>query len=183
MSTLVSPADVTVLVDYEDTPISGVPSLSLTCPALNYPVDFKTTTLVTGSKDTDEKSGVITNMTSTRDRQEKIRFVSQRVANVYSAAPQISPSVRGPIASGRRVIIQNTHVYSAQSSDPSVPFRVDFPLSCQLNMVVPDIEYLTEEMILDLLKRTISCCFDTGTTTSSRLRDLLSGAIVPAGVS
>lgn len=154
-----------------DTPVSGVPTLAIACPTLNFAVDYAV-------KDANASEAALVNLTGTVSDVETIRIKRADVANVYTNSG-IDPSYQAPSKRGQSVVTQINAVYTVvDSSDAS--YRVDLPLQCHLVLKVPHNPLITEGVVLDAAKRCFSTLFDTGSTTSGRLARVLRGSLVPS---
>lgn len=154
-----------------DTPVSGVPTLSVTCPTLNYGVDFAV-------KDSNSSEAVLVNLTGTVADVETIRVKRSDVANVYTNSG-IDPSYQAPSKRGQSVVTQINAVYTVVDSADAA-YRVDLPVQCHLVLKIPHNPLITEGVALDLAKRCVSTLFDTGVTTDGRLARVLRGSLVPS---
>lgn len=158
-------------VGYTDTPISGVTSLKLTRGLVNFGADFRV-------KKSDPSEAILTNLTSPIDRPEKARFAYSEIANIYSGTG-IDPSVYAPTKQGVSALTQLTEVWSiTDSTDPS--FRVDIPVSFHTVLKVGASEYITDAMIETLIGRGVSLSYETGSETTTRIKSLLRGSLLPA---
>ncbi|DAD50977.1 TPA_asm: coat protein [ssRNA phage SRR6960509_3] len=155
---------------YTDTAIGGSPTLNLLRGSVNFGADFRVKT--------DKKDElVLTNITSPIDRPEKFRIAYSVVENAYTGSG-ISPGYQAPSLKGASVLIQLTEVASiTDSEDPS--FRVDAPISVHCVVKVPAIEELTETHIQTVLARMLSGFYETGSTTTTRLKALIRGSLIP----
>lgn len=153
-----------------DTPVSGVPTLDIACPTLNFGVDFAV-------KESNASEATLINLTGTVSDVETIRVKRADVANVYTNSG-IDPSYQAPSKRGQSVVTQINAVYTVtDTADAS--YRVDLPVQCHLVLKIPHNPLMTEGVALDLAKRCFSTLFDTGSTTSDRLKRVLRGSLVP----
>lgn len=154
-----------------DTPVEGVPTLSIACPTLNFGVDYAV-------KDANASEATLVNLTGTVADVETIRIKRADVANVYTNSG-IDPSYQAPSKRGQSIVTQINAVYTVSDSDDA-SYRVDLPVQCHLVLKLPHNPLLTEEVALELAKRCFSTLYDTGVTTSGRLKRVLRGSLVPS---
>lgn len=157
---------------YTDTPISGVSSLTFPRAILNIEKDYRVKSNNNG------KEIVLTNITSPVDRPENIRLAYTEVANIYGGT-SIDPSLLAPTKRGVSVLAQVTDVM-AVTDDANSDFRIDLPMSAHLVIKVPASEYVTAEVVQQLVGRLLSSLFDAGKTDSARLNAILRGSLVPS---
>lgn len=163
----------TINFGYTDTPIQGVTSLEFDRGLLNFGADFDVS---------EDKNGETTliNITTPRSKPEKIRLAYTVVPDIYKNTG-INPSVQAANISGVSVLVQLTEVATiTDSSDAS--YEVQVPLSVHTVIRVPAIEQVTEAHVLTALGRLISCLFDTGSESDSRLKKILRGALKPSDI-
>lgn len=161
----------TTNLGYTDTAIPGVTSLSLPRGLVNFGTDFSV-----------QKNGVtditLTNLTCPLDQPEKFRFAIQTIANIY-ANTGVDPSVWGANRQGQSLLIQLSEVASVtDSTDPS--FRVDLPITCNITFKAPMNSAITPEILLALLGRAVSGAFDTGLATTTGIKRLIHGSLIPS---
>lgn len=159
---------------YTDTPISGVTSLTFNRGLLNFEEDFREKASTPG------REVVLTNIRAPRDQEERIRIGYSDVANVYSGS-NIEPSLYAPSRRGVSILAQITDVLKvSDTTDPD--FQVYYPVSCHTVLKAPISAYLTADDIFMLLGRNLSCLFDTGVSTTTRLEAILRGSLLPKGL-
>lgn len=153
-----------------DTPISGVPSLTLPIGLVNYGADFRV-------KSNEPGEVVITNLTSPTDRPERFRFAMSDIKDIYRNTG-IDPSLYSPSKRGISILGQLTDVWTVvDSADPS--YDVALPMEAHIVMKIPASEYLTADMVLAFLGRTVNSLLETGVNNSNRLKALLRGSLLP----
>lgn len=157
---------------YTDTPIEGVSALDFPRGLLNFGSDFRIKSTVPG------KEVILTNITSPVDRPEKVRLGYTEVANVYNGSG-VEPSVLAPTKRGTQILAQLTDVLSV-TDDTDPDYRIDLPVSFHLVIKVPASEHITAADVETGLGRLLSCLFDSGAVTTSRLEAILRGALVPS---
>lgn len=159
---------------YTDTPIEGVASLNFARGLLNFGADFRVKSSAAG------KEVVLTNITSPPDRPEKVRIGFTDVANVYAGSGVDAP-VTAPTKRGTQILAQVTEVISV-TDDADPDYRLDLPVSYHLVIKVPTSEYIVGSDVVTGLGRLLSCLFDTGSTSTTRLDAVLRGALTPSDV-
>lgn len=157
---------------YVDTPVSGVPTLTISRAVLNFKTDFRIKSEQAG------KEIVLTNITSPIDRPEKIRIAYSDIANIYSGTG-IEASVLAPTKRGVSILAQVTDVISV-TDDTDPDYRIDLPVSYHLVIKVPASEHLTATDVQTGIGRLLSSLFDTGSTSVSRLEAILRGSLAPS---
>lgn len=158
---------------FTDTPISGVTSLNFSRGLVNFGADFRVKS--------DEPSEVImTNLTSPVVYPEKVRISCSDVANVYTGS-SIEPSLYAPTKRGVSLLVQLNEVLKV--TDSTVP-EMEIALPAQVHFVikVPNHELITPAVVEKLLGRAISCLYETGTTSSTRMTALLRGSLKPSDI-
>jgi hypothetical protein len=160
---------------FTDTPISGVTGpLVFNRDVLNFQKDFRVKTNNPG------KEVVLTNITSPVDRPENIRLAYQEIANIYSGTG-IEPSVLAPTKKGVSILAQVTEVLSILD-DADASYRVDEPASAHLVLKLAQNELITPAVVERLIGRLLSSLYDSGLLTQDRLKAILRGSLVPAGL-
>lgn len=155
---------------FTDTAISGVTSLSFPRGLVNFKSDFRVQ-----KNATDDVT--LTNITSPVDRQEKFRFASSEIKNIY-ANSGIDPSVWAASTKGSSLLISVSETVSVTDSvDPN--FRVDLPVTCNVTIKTPNSDLITPEFMLSLLGRAVSGAFETGSLTTDGIKRLSHGSLVP----
>lgn len=153
-----------------DTPISGVTSLTIPVGLVNYGADFRV-------KSNEPGEVVITNLTSPTDRPEKFRFAMSDIKDIYRNTG-IDPSLYAPSKRGISILGQLTDVWTVvDSADPS--YDVALPMEAHIVMKVPANDYITADMVLAFLGRTVDSLLETGVNNSNRLKALLRGSLLP----
>lgn len=155
---------------YTDTPINGVTSLEFARGLINHAADFRV-------KEDTAAEAILTNLTSPIDRPEKFRIAISQIDNIYKGSG-ISSAVQAPSMRGANLLVQLTEIASiTDDTDPA--YRVDAPLSAHLVIKAPALAEVTEAHVLMLVGRLFSGLFETGSTSTSRLKAMLRGALVP----
>lgn len=148
-------------------------SKSLDLPDLSYSTDF--------SKSVDEPSEAkIDNVTSTElTSPEQIRYATSKVSNIYNdtSTPAVS---KMPNAAGVQNLVEINEVYRAVNS--ATGQEVDLPCKGRIVLRFPNNSVVTQALIQDLLVRTISAAFATGSVDASREVQIARGIVVPSGL-
>jgi len=159
-----------VVYNRTDTPIAGVTELTIPIGLVNFGADFRIRTNEPGE-------AVITNITSPIDRPEKYRFAMNEVRDVYRNTG-IDTTLYSPSRRGASVLCQLTDVWTVVDSvDPS--YEVALPIEGHIVLKLPANENITADMVKAFVGRLVSGLFETGTTSSGRIRTLLRGSLLP----
>lgn len=159
---------------FTDTPISGVSSLAFPRALLNFEADFAT------KEDTATKGNpklTLTNLTAPLDRSEEIRYMEERVNNVYSGT-SIDPKVQSPNRSGTQLYVAVDDVATVFDSDDPT-YRVDLPVHTHIVIRVPNDALVTGDIVQAHIGRVISALYSTGSLSTGRIAKLLRGALQP----
>lgn len=163
----------TLSVNYTDTAIPGVSSLSLNRGLVNYAADFKV-------KSDEPGEVILTNLTSPVVYPEKIRISVSDVSNVYTGS-SIEPSLFSPTKRGTSLLVQLTEVWKVSDTvDPNL--EIALPVSAHLVIKVPNHELVTPAAVETLLGRLVSGLYETGSQTTTRLTALLRGSLKPSDI-
>lgn len=161
-------------VNYTDTPITGVTAVEITLPTLNYAKDFRV-------KQDEPKEGIITNLTSPIDAPERIRWAHSDIGDVYRNTG-IDPTLYYASRKGTQILCQLTDVYKVTDSS-AADYLAMLPVSAHLVLKVPNNDLISENVAITMLGRLLATLYETsGTTTSSRLRSLLRGSLIPSSL-
>lgn len=160
----------TINVGYTDT--TTTPK-SLSRPDLSYAVDFRV-------KSNEPSEAIIVNLTSPNDRLETIRFGYTEIKDVYKNTA-IDASVMAPSKKGIQVLAQVNETFSLSDATDAT-YRVDLPVSAHVIVKIPACEYITPAMVETLVARCVASLYDTGSTGSTKLSQLLKGSLVPTGL-
>lgn len=156
---------------YTDTPVDGVPSLTLPRAVLNFNKDFRI-------KSNQPGEATLVNLTSPVDRVEQIRVAFSNIANIYNGS-SIEASLAAPTKRGVSVLCQVTDVISI-TDDTDADYRIDLPVSYHLVIKIPVNENLTSALIQEGVGRMVSILFDTGSTALTRIQSLMRGSLIPS---
>lgn len=156
---------------HTDTPVQGVASLALPIAVLNYGADFRI------AKDTPEEA-ILTNLTSAIGYPEKIRIAARIVPDVYKNA-EVDASLRSLNKRGIEVFVSHTDVAQWKDSD-DVTFAEAKPMQMNLTFRFPADGSVTADQMLDYVKRSVSCIFETGSVTSSRINSMVRQVLIPS---
>lgn len=164
----------TINQGFTDSPL---PEGSKQATIVASPVNFKEDFRILRSGDQEAR---IINVTSPIDRPEVFRFACQNISNVYTGSG-IAPGMQGPLKTGRSVLVQLSDIYSVEQTGESEDLY-QMPISGHLVLRVPNSEHITEEVILNHLSRLLAGLFDTGSDSTSRLKGLVRGSLLPKDV-
>lgn len=162
----------TLSVNYTDTPIDGVSSLVFARGLVNFAKDFKV-------KSEEPGEVLLTNLTSPVVYPEKIRISVSDVANVYNGS-SVEPSLFAPTKKGTSLLVQVTEIFKVTDSVTSQ--EVALPVSVHFVVKVPNHELVTPTIVENLIGRALSCLYDTGVSTTTRLTALLRGSLKPSDI-
>lgn len=147
---------------------------NIAVPDLSYVQDFAIV------RDTPDEV-ILTNRTCPIDQPETIRFGYQGIANVY-ANTGIDPAYTSVTKRGVSLVLQVNDILrvTEQSADGGTTLStVDLPISSHLVVRAPLNQYVTSNLVMQVVKRAISSLFATGKTDDSRLNALLRHALAP----
>lgn len=164
----------TINLGYTDTPL---PEESVAAVITTAPVNFKDDFRVLRSGEGEAR---IVNTTTPLDRPEIFRFACQNISNVYTGSG-IAPAMQGPLKTGRSILVQLSDIYSVEQAGVSEDLY-QMPISGHLVLRVPNSEHITEELIFNHLSRLLAGLYDTGSDSTSRLRGLVRGSLLPKDV-
>lgn len=159
--------------NFTDTTIIGDPTLTFPRAPLNFAADFRI-------KSDSGKEVVLINTTSPLGAVEKARISYSEIANVYSGSG-IDASIMAPTKQGVSILAQLTDVITV-TDDVAADYRIDLPISCHLVVKIPASEHIIAADVQSRIGRLLSCLFDTGVETTSRLEAILRGSLVPSDV-
>lgn len=153
---------------YTDT-ISTPKSLSI--PDLDYKVDFAVTS-------ESAKEVIISNITSPMDRTETFRFAVSDVKDVYTGT-SVDSSFMAPSHKGVTLVCQLNDIWRYVDPSNLSLAQIDLPIEAHFVLKVPKTSYVTADQFLSVFQRLASLAFSTGSVTSSRLFNMLKGALDP----
>lgn len=157
---------------YTDTAFGSPATLNLVRANTNYGVDWAEQQRSTGESK-------IINVTSSTDRPEKIRIAYSEVKDIY-ANSGIDPAYYAPSRKGFSLVSQITEVGRiTESTDGSF---VDVPLSAHIVIKAAAHELITPAIIETMVKRLLSSLYNDNVTTTTRLGQLMRGAVTPPEV-
>jgi hypothetical protein len=149
-------------------------SKSLSIPDMDW--DGGNYAVITKGSDTT----IVTNTTSPLDQPETIRWSVQGIRNIY-ANTGIDPAYFATSKRGVSLLAQTNDIYRISDSD-NATYRVDLPVSSHFVVKAPLHDLLTPDIILSVILRNVSNLFDTGSTGSSRLAQLLRSGTTPTNL-
>lgn len=161
-------------MNYTDTAISGANVVSLELPTLNYGADFRV-------KKDEPSEAIITNLTSPINQPERLRIAHSDVADVYRNSG-IDPTLYYPSKRGTQILVQLTDVFKVTDTEDA-SYEAHLPISAHLVVKVPNNELITPDVVVAEIERLIAGLYETtGTTTESRIKSVLRGALLPASL-
>lgn len=160
-----------VALNHTDSAVDGVSTLSLDLDIVNFGSDFAVVQ--------DEPGEVIlTNLTAPVGKAEKMRVAYNVVKDVYKAA-DIDSSLHAVSKRGSKLFGQLTQIYTV-TDDTDSTYEKALPMEAHIVLTVPDDELITDQMVFDLLARSISLFLETGVADKTRLTALRRGSLLPA---
>lgn len=160
----------TVKSNYADTATS---TKTVAIPDLTYAKDFAV------KIDEAQEATIVNTTGSSISSPESLRFGCTAVANIYQNS-DVDVSNACPSKRGVQIMVEAKDVYSASNTVTGASFEM--PATGRLVIRVPSNECVTTDLVLDILKRTISACYATGLVDATRLGQLLRGALIPSGL-
>lgn len=160
----------TVSALYKDT-IQTAKSVSV--PDMDFVHDFK--------KKVDEPSeAIITNVSGSEiSTMETVRYGVSNVNNVYQGT-NTELAAQAPTKKGVQILVELTENYRATHATTGE--EIDLPCKGRIVLRFPTHACVTEEMVQDLLSRTISSALASGKTDASRLVEVARGSLLPDGI-
>lgn len=143
---------------------------NISVPDLDYAVDYKKVL----DEPTEAKIANITGLDLLS--HEDIRFARSDVANIY-AGVSIDSAMILPQKKGVQIMCELSNTYRAANSVTGNEY--DLPCKGRIVLRFPAFTCVTSDLVKDLLIRTISAAFDTGSTNANRIMDLARGALLP----
>lgn len=149
--------------------ISTAKSLSIV--DLDYASDFSVT-----KRGTDITE--IANLTSTGlQPAEHIRYGRSRVKDVYDTFSDVPSIQRSNITEGAQTLVELRYLLKATNSVSGE--EILLPMKGWLCLRVPVMDLVSTQALTDLLKRTISAAFATGSTDGSLITKVVRGDLDP----
>lgn len=155
---------------FNDTVIAGVTKPVLTIPVLNYDADFRL-------KSTTANEVSMVNTTTSLDEDETIRLSVSEINDIYKNTG-ISADIISNTRQGYSLLVQV--VRTVKVTDPNnSAFSSYLPLSAHMVIKIPKAEGVTNDVVQDLITRTIGAFYDNG---AIKALAMLKGAISPKGL-
>lgn len=107
---------------------------------------------------------------------ESVRFARSDVANIYQGV-DVDSALMLSQKKGVQVMAELSNSYRAANSVTGNEY--DLPCKGRIVLRVPAFSCVTEELITDLLVRTIACVFGTSAVNADRLMDIIRGSLLP----
>lgn len=143
---------------------------TISIPDLSYGKDFAV------SKEEPSETDIV-NLTTPVDQTESVRFAITSIANVYKDTG-IDPAYYGATTKGFSLVAQVSDVLRV-TDDTNPAFCQDFPVSAHIVVKGPKSQYLSADNLMVVINRAIAALYATGKTDSSRLNELVRGALTP----
>lgn len=150
--------------------------LNLAIPTLSYNQDFSVR-----SEKADEV--VLVNTTTPIDQPETLRFATQTIGNIYNGT-QVAAENRSVSQRGIQLLSQLNDILRVVPEDGDGCCGVtafDLPIGSHLVVKVPLNQYVTPDLVLQVVLRNVAMMFN-GSVTSERLNELLRGALKPSSM-
>lgn len=157
---------------YTDTAFGSPATLNFVRANTNYGVDF-------AEKERTSGESKITNITAANDRPENIRIAYSEVKNIY-ANSGIEAVNQAPSTKGFSLVSQITEVGRVTESVTGATY--DLPISAHIVIKAPNDSLITAAVIETVLKRLLSSLYNDNVTTTTRLAELMKGAVTPPEV-
>lgn len=126
----------------------------------------------------DQMDVYVSNLTSPTDQPETLRYGSKSIQNIYNNSG-IDPSFYATSKRGLSIVSELFEVASiTDTDDPS--FRIDYPIQTHVVIKVPVSQYVNANDVLTILLRNVSMLFQQSNSTSTRISELMHGAMVPS---
>lgn len=143
---------------------------NISVPDLKYATDY--TTVLDGAEEAKIANTTGPDLLS----HENIRFARSEVTNIYTGVNSDSAMVL-PQKKGVQVMCELSSVYRAANSVSGNEY--DLPCKGRIVLRFPASTCVTEELVTDLLVRTIASTFGTGAVNADRIMDMAMGALLP----
>lgn len=154
---------------YTDTAFGSPATLNFVRANTNYGVDFV-------EKERTAGESKIVNITSANDSPEQIRIAYSAVKDVYKGSG-IAEANKAPSTQGFSLVSQITEVGVVTESETGEVYHL--PFSAHLVIKAPNDALVTPAVIETILKRLLSSLYNDNVTTTTRLSQLMKGAVTP----
>lgn len=156
-----------------DTAIDGVtPPVNLAKGLPNFAVDWAQETSKNGDV-------ILKNNTSPRSQQERLRFSISPVANIYSGTGIVA-AYQSPDVGGNSLLVQsNLIIKKYDDADSSIPVELS-PIQMHTVVRYGNADFITADVIEDILARHVAAFYDSGSTATTRLNALIRGSLKPS---
>lgn len=160
-------------MNYSDTAISGVSTLSLPLSVLNFGADWVMQQSVADK-------AVAVNMLSPADRPETLMWGISSLSNVY-AGKGIEAPYQSQSKKGYSIVVQLANYGTVtDSTDPS--YTAYEPFTTHVVFRFPAIEQVTGSVLKAQLGRLADACFNSGVVTDERLTALIMKSMLPTAL-
>lgn len=124
----------------------------------------------------------LSNGSAPLDQPELVRIKSETISNVYTNTG-IDPSAWATSRRGKSIVAGLSETIRITKADDPL-FRIDLPLKCHTVLRVPTVNWLTTNMIAELLRRNFALWgtdqqVSEGQNPNARLDAILRGALNP----
>lgn len=154
---------------YTDTAFGEPATLNLVRANINLGVDYT-------EKQRSPGESKFVNINSSNDRPETFRIAYNEVKDVY-ANSGIDPAYYAPSRKGFSLVCQLTNVGRVTESTTGEVY--DVPFSVHIVIKAANDELVTAALIETQIKRLLSGLYNENATTSTRLAQLMKGAVTP----
>lgn len=155
-----------------DTAISGVtPPVNLAKGLPNFGVDWSQESSKNGDM-------VLKNNTSPRSQQERLRYSMVDIGNIYSGTG-IATAYQSPDVRGHSLLVQsNLVIKKYDDADSSIQVELQ-PIQMHTVVRFGNADFITADVIEDVLARHVAAFYDSGSTATTRLNALIRGSLKP----
>lgn len=157
---------------FTDTAFGAPAVLNLVRANTNYGADWSPVKQTPGET-------IITNITASTDRPEKIRIAYSEVKDVY-AGSSIDPAYMAPSKKGFSLVAQITEI--ARVTETVDASFYDLPITAHIVIKAPANELVTATVLETILKRLLSSLYNDNLTTIARFNELVRGVVTPPEV-
>jgi len=154
---------------YSDTAFGSPATLNLVRANLNFGEDW-------AEKQRSSGESQIVNTNSSNDCPEKIRIAYNEVSDIYKGSG-IDSGYYGPSRKGFSLVTQLTEVGRVTESVTGEIY--DLPFSLHLVVKAPNDALVTASVVETLLARLLSSLYGENVVTTTRLAQLMKGAVTP----
>jgi hypothetical protein len=162
----------TVNDDYVDTNVASPKDISV--PDLDFASDY-------ALQSEEPNEVVMVNKTSASlSPKETIRYARSVVNNIYQNNKNIASARQSPVKSGVQIMAEIETIYTAVNDVSGEEY--DVPCKGRIVLRVPNSSFVTEDMLADILNRTIAAIFAGGSTDETMAVAMARGVLIPTVV-